>query len=290
MTAKKKARYKYYEVLLNFPIVAQLEALAQHTGNPGIPHFHNCLEIGYCFDGYGEIIIGENSYSYTKKSFSVIPQNCLHDIIPAKSIKNHWEYLFVDTAHFISPVYTNNPKMSKNLAARINRRGYLLHSNKHKTIASLILNIMDLYRKKGEMYQECAKDIMAALMIQVARLTASEDQDREYENSSNMFITNALNYIGENFKYKIQISDIARACHLSETHFRRLFRQSMNMSPLAYLNLVRIEASCKMLRLTNASIQDIAMNCGFDTLPTFNRNFQKIMNASPQQWRKEGKL
>ena len=74
-------------------------------------------------------------------------------------------------------------------------------------------------------------------------------------------------------------------CHISETHLRRIFQESMRMTPVEYINWIRIRAACKELRKTNASVYDIALRCGFTTISTFNRNFRKILGVSPQQWR-----
>ena len=57
------------------------------------------------------------------------------------------------------------------------------------------------------------------------------------------------------------------------------------MTPVEYINWVRIRAACKELRKTNISVNEIAMRSGFTTISTFNRNFRRILGVSPQQWR-----
>lgn len=60
----------------------------------------------------------------------------------------------------------------------------------------------------------------------------------------------------------------------------------MNMSPLEYINLVRVQTACDLLKRTDEPITTIAGKCGFTTLSTFNRNFKQITGVSPSQWRK----
>ena len=57
------------------------------------------------------------------------------------------------------------------------------------------------------------------------------------------------------------------------------------MSPLEYINKVRIQTACEILKKTDESIADIAYKCGFTTNSTFNRNFKKYLNTSPYQWK-----
>ena len=82
------------------------------------------------------------------------------------------------------------------------------------------------------------------------------------------------------------MSDIAEWTHISETHFRRIFTSYMNMSPLDYINQVRIRAACEYLKKTDESVAMIAAKCGFPVSSTFNRNFRHIMGVSPAEWRR----
>ena len=58
------------------------------------------------------------------------------------------------------------------------------------------------------------------------------------------------------------------------------------MSPVEYINLVRIRMACEYLKTTDDPVADIAHKCGFSVLSTFNRNFKEIMGVPPHVWRK----
>ncbi len=53
----------------------------------------------------------------------------------------------------------------------------------------------------------------------------------------------ALEHIRDNFAMPTKIAEIASVCHMSESHFRRLFEENMGMTPVDYLNQVRIKES-----------------------------------------------
>ena len=98
-----------------------------------------------------------------------------------------------------------------------------------------------------------------------------------------MSISKALTYISINYREPIRIEKLAELCNLSETHFRRIFIEYMNMTPLDYVNMIRIQMACELIRKTNRSMGDIAIKCGYDTISTFNRNFKKITGLTPYQ-------
>ena len=64
----------------------------------------------------------------------------------------------------------------------------------------------------------------------------------------------------------------------------------MNMSPMDYINLMRVQKACDIMKKTNDSMDVVAQKVGFTTTSTFNRNFKKYLNTSPYQWKISGKL
>ncbi|MFR3320920.1 MAG: helix-turn-helix domain-containing protein [Lachnospiraceae bacterium] len=101
-----------------------------------------------------------------------------------------------------------------------------------------------------------------------------------------MQITRALEYVGDHYDREIKIGDLAHLCHLSETHFRRIFARCMGVHPIDYVNQVRIRNACQLLKKTNDSIMEISIKCGFGSSAAFNRNFRKFMGVTPNEWRK----
>lgn len=81
------------------------------------------------------------------------------------------------------------------------------------------------------------------------------------------------------------MEELATVCHISETHLRRIFQESFRMSPVEYISWFRVRTACKELRKTNLPVSDVALHCGFTTISTFNRNFRRILEVSPQEWR-----
>ena len=77
---KSKIEFRYYKMPSGIPILALLGREWIRTYGVGIDylHFHNCMEIGYCYSGSGILTVGEDDYQFSGNQFSVIPQNCPH--------------------------------------------------------------------------------------------------------------------------------------------------------------------------------------------------------------------
>lgn len=285
---KPKIEYRYYEMPAGSPVLALLgEKWIQNYGRDiDYLHFHNHLEVGFCYSGKGVLTLEEDDKLFSGGMFSVIPKNFPHTTNSDGATFSSWEYLFVDADTLLQSVYHDNPLMADRILRRVNRRAHLVKVEEKPEIAALIHQIMEIMRERKELYLEEVKGILMAFLIEVARWNREEDESREGPVGNSSIISPALDYISEHSDRQIRVEELAQLCHISETHFRRNFSECMKMSPVEYINWVRIKTVCDELKRTNDSIGDIAVRAGFATLSTFNRNFQKVMGISPHEWRR----
>ena len=82
------------------------------------------------------------------------------------------------------------------------------------------------------------------------------------------------------------MDQMAAACAMSESYFRKVFQSVMGVPPLEYVNRYRINRSVQLLSMTNETILTIAGMTGFSSIATYNRNFKRYVGQSPAQWRK----
>lgn len=286
---KPKMEYRYYQMPGDSPILALLgEKWRQNYGRDvDYLHFHNYLEIGFCYEGEGTMTYGEEILPFHGREFTVIPRNFPHTTDSAPGNISYWEYLFIDVEKFL-PQMTGNAVRAERMLERINSRALFMKEEECPTMAVKILAIMEIMRHSREFYMEEAKGALAALLAEIARynVTPEETLTDSAEARTTSILSIVLDYISEHYMDEIRIEELAVKCHLSETHFRRLFSEYMHMSPLEYINMVRIHAACEYLKKTDKPVAEIALVCGFNTNSTFNRNFKQVMGTSPMEWRK----
>ena len=102
-------------------------------------------------------------------------------------------------------------------------------------------------------------------------------------------IAPAVQYIALHYMENISIQELGRLCHVSTTHLRRVFRHVMKCSPLEYLQMVRLEAACILLFRSDLSVLEVGNQVGFPTVTSFTRQFKKLMQTTPGQWRKQSR-
>lgn len=297
MSKKKKPKmeFRYYQMPAGSPILALLgQKWVQSYGRDiDYLHFHNYLEIGYCYEGCGDLTLGEQDLRFSGNQFTVIPKNYPHTTNSDKGTVSKWEYLFIDMESFLHDFYQeggSNTKKTERMIQKIYSRAVLKNVEDSPKIAGMIRQILEIMRNTEEFYIDEAKGILAALLVNIARENSAQSVDTEAHDDMAERVTtpisHALDYITLHYMDPLKIEDLAKWCHISETHFRRIFSSYMNMSPLEYINLVRIQTACEYLKKTDSSVSDIAHKCGFSTMSTFNRNFKQVMGVSPCEWRK----
>lgn len=81
------------------------------------------------------------------------------------------------------------------------------------------------------------------------------------------------------------ISQLVRYSGYSHRHLQRLFRNKTGMSVGDYLRHRRLTRAAILVRLTGYPLHDIAISVGFDSQPSFNREFRKRFGCSPGIYR-----
>lgn len=284
-----KMIYRYYEIPPGSSVLAILRenSLQKNTQETDHLHFHNHLEIGYCYEGYGNMFFSDEKYAYNGDMFTIIPTNFPHKTLVDGTNNNVWEYLIIDANGFLTSIYKDNPSLAAKLIRMINRKFHLVGTKDAEQIAFLIRQILEVIRAQQELYVDEANALTLALLIRLAQWNRKETDAATLPHAENSTILSpALDYISMVPERPIKIEKLAEMCHISEPHFRRLFGSCMKMSPVKYINQVRIRRACDELKRTDEPIASIAARTGFSTLSTFNRNFRHIMGISPQQWRK----
>lgn len=99
-------------------------------------------------------------------------------------------------------------------------------------------------------------------------------------------INSVISYIGSHYNTITSIDEIADSCYINKSHMCRLFKKETGLTVFEYMNHIKIQQSCEMIKNTNDSITDIAAKCGFSSASYFSYAFKEIMDCSPSQFRK----
>ena len=58
------------------------------------------------------------------------------------------------------------------------------------------------------------------------------------------------------------------------------------MTPSEYVNLVRIQHACELMRKSSMATDEVSGSVGFESTSSFTRNFKKLLNITPKKKKK----
>jgi AraC family transcriptional regulator len=99
-------------------------------------------------------------------------------------------------------------------------------------------------------------------------------------------IRRVTTYVEGNLEATIRISDLAALVKLSSYYFCRAFRSSFDDSPHRYVMRRRVELAQGQMLTTNATLAQIAAECGMADQAHFNRSFRRFVGENPSSWRR----
>ena len=94
-----------------------------------------------------------------------------------------------------------------------------------------------------------------------------------------------LEYCCTHFTEEISLEVLSKELHLNKSYISQVLNQQTNMSLRSFINTLRVDAACRMLRNTERSITEIAQDVGYDSIRSFNRAFSGITSMTPKDYR-----
>jgi AraC-like DNA-binding protein/ligand-binding sensor protein len=165
------------------------------------------------------------------------------------------------------------------LAAMLSRSG----SNAENSRELVEENNRYLMRIKG---LTSAEEITSYTCMAVERMSGKIFSFQGLRHAS--ALRKAERFIQKNYTRKISLREIAGASGLSAPYFSTIFKDEMGENLSNYLNRIRVEKACAMLRETDDPVRGISIACGFEDQSWFSKIFKSYTGHSPCKYRKLG--
>jgi AraC-like DNA-binding protein/mannose-6-phosphate isomerase-like protein (cupin superfamily) len=91
--------------------------------------------------------------------------------------------------------------------------------------------------------------------------------------------------LSEDWSWRPTVAEISRDLNYSASHFSKIFREQAGLSPIAYLERLRIEQACHLLQASHSKMTEIANLLGYYSSQHFASTFQRYTGYSPTAWR-----
>lgn len=240
----------------------------EHNHDFSFPmHMHRCFEIILLLDGAMTVTINKKDYLLTAGDMILVKPNLIHSL-KTEQTSRHVLCIFApeliaaisdDLIKYLltSPVIRNIPELYRHLVA---------NANEDMTIGGVkgfLYTVSDLFYKQLDFSKEDTATGKKHLLQRI------------------------LLYVDENMGQPCSIAELAKHLDYAPSYLSRFFYTNIGMPYSDYVRNIKISHACYLLRNTRASVIDIAAQCGYGAISSFNRNFKQMTNCSPKAYREK---
>jgi AraC-type DNA-binding domain-containing proteins len=252
------------------------------------PHWHKQMEFLFFIKGKALIQSGLKSFNIVAGNFIVINCNEIHSghnynrneaieyicVILDSSIFHSFSFDSCE-AKYITPILQN----------------LILFNNKVDNdiyLNELLKKIYEEYVEKKIGYELAIKANIFNTIVFLLRNSIERILTISEYNKRNKFIemlNPVFKYIDENYSKDITPYELADLANVNKFYISRIFKDITNMTIKEYITHFRIKKAEYLLKSTNQSITEIALNTGFNDINYFSRLFKSYLQISPSQYR-----
>ncbi len=284
-TKRDVVEYRIYDLPVDLPVITLSGEQWRISDTPSSRlHFHNCLEIGFCHSDSGHIRFEDEVVSFRAGDVFLIPRHVPHSTCSTKGCRSLWSYLFVDLDTLARSVLDAAKSAAGQSVQWPSRYLKFSQSSPAARLPFLAHCMMEEALHPQAESAQLLRVYAMAMNMELSRYFSSTAQ--QVSKPSKLFpLKPALEYILDHYMEPCDTETLASMCHLSQTHFRRLFLSCMDATPLQFVISTRIYQACILLANTSDPVLSIAQAVGMPSASSFNRNFQQMMGMSPRQYR-----
>ncbi|HEX8637469.1 MAG TPA: helix-turn-helix transcriptional regulator, partial [Pyrinomonadaceae bacterium] len=124
-----------------------------------------------------------------------------------------------------------------------------------------------------------------ALLLEISVEASRQKTETTTDGKTPRWLLTAKEFIHAEFAHNPTLDEIAAAASVHPVHLSRIFRRHFRRTIAEYIRRLRVESACNALTKSDKSLVEIAAACGFSDQSHFSKNFKRIMNVTPAEYR-----
>lgn len=261
-----------------------------------IVHKHDFVEIVYVISGSGIHIVADRHYETARGDLFIINTDVPHGFFPKQGSSSPpvvYNCIFMpqfldlslfSSSHFEDITYSF---LFKSLfqddftpQPDLKLSGMELHE-----IGDLFEKMYSEYRHRKKGCIDIIRAYLIELIVKIFRHMEENSSKVPFQKNYEL-INKAIEYMKVNYNSGITLSDLAMQSFISKNYFSRLFKEVTGTNVSDYIQYLRADQACTLLKTTDMKIADIASYVGFSDMKFFYDVFKKITGKTPGDYRK----
>ncbi len=229
-------------------------------------HLHRWYEIIFVRDGEMDVIIDGVTHTLRENDSVFIFPNQLHQLVTRRASSHRLILLKPELiAHFNAKVQNCIPKDPEKH----------VDNNAWRELFLSASDVSSFEEIKGILYIYCGF---------FSQNEFSSVSDKETGDGADL-MHRIFRFADENYLVSCSLKDLSSHIGYDYSYLSKLFSERIGISFTEYVNMLRIDRACYLLKNTELPVLDISELCGYGSLRSFNRNFLKQTNMTPREYK-----
>lgn len=169
-------------------------------------------------------------------------------------------------------------------------RTYRLSSSQQDNLIEQYKSVVYFFNDHNPLGDLKAKSVLLNIISEIIGWEKSFSDDKKIKSTARNYaldsrIGEIIKYIENNVNNELTIPILAEECHLTTSHFSKLFKEETGQSPVNFIRNYRVNHAKSLLISSDKTISMIATECGFEDHFYFSRTFKQITGISPKQFK-----
>lgn len=244
-----------------------------------VAHWQKEIELVYIRSGQASFHVADHSFTAYAGDLVICESGQIH-YSDSYHTKNLLDFLIFDT-NLISSRF-QNPHFKTPLVTAAELKEYGLFDSLER-LFSLVPEELD---KKQPYYKDIVSAAICEFWYLLKRKLPSVKKENDISRRVRLLeeFQEVLDYIDKHYFEDMTLEQISTMMHFSPSHFSKTFKKLMGMNYVTYINMVRIEQAIQRLGTGQYRMIDIALECGFTNIRSFNRVFKEITGYTPTEF------
>ncbi len=225
-------------------------------------HLHQCFEVIVVLTGKMNITVDGKDYSLNSQEALLIFPNQIHSLESTQS-----QHVLCIFSPRLVQAYATGVRGKIPIDNKLQLDSYLINA-----ITSLSLDCSTT-EKKGILYSVCSCFEKGAAYT-------------ERRNDNEKLLLRIFSFVESEFDKDCTLSSLSEQIGYDYSYISRFFKKNMGISFNTYVNYYRLSHACYLMENTDMPILQCAMESGYVSLRSFNRNFKEHFNITPAEYRR----
>ena len=238
-------------------------------------NWHENIEIQFCTQGRGTVILNGASYDFEKDDVAVVSTDVIHYTSGKSSLT--YGAVIVST-EFCKEYGINYEKLKFTPVI------------KNKELATLIKKLTEEYFNKNTSLKKARiTSVLLDIMVILCTQYSTEEGGSFSKEKAYEVVKKAVVYIRKNFADKITLDVLSKEILYDKYALCRAFKRFTGHTVIEYANHYRCMVAAEYLK-DGVSVADTARRCGFENLSFFTRTFKKFYGTLPSKYKKHNNV